>query len=116
MHGSLDQEWRRCMQASIYAGTSINLGEYEHENQSKKSVLERVKSKAKKWKHALSMKKHDGHAVDTTPTGTTIRRRLWEDVSSLDEDDNPEYHGAPSRLINFSVGSLPSHVIHRVYY
>ncbi|KAJ8750625.1 hypothetical protein K2173_015802 [Erythroxylum novogranatense] len=51
----------------------------------KKSVLARVKEKAKKWRNSLSKKKHseDGN---TTPS--------WG-VNMEDEEEDPEYLGAP---------------------
>lgn len=73
---------------------------YDHEEttptQGKKSVISKVKEKAKKLKYSLSGKKklheNDVHDDNTTP--------LWG--VNLDDDDekdeDPEYLGAPSNI------------------
>ncbi|KAG1371729.1 putative low-temperature-induced 65 kDa protein [Cocos nucifera] len=55
----------------------------------KKSVLSRVKEKARKWRQLLAKKKH-GHDDDnpTPPWGVTLDEE--------DDEQYPEYHGAPS--------------------
>ncbi|XP_072983850.1 uncharacterized protein [Typha latifolia] len=61
----------------------------DHDHHSKKSVLSKVKDKAKKWKHMLSKKKHEhDDASWTLPWGYGL------DEEEEDEQD-PEYHGAP---------------------
>ncbi|THG04669.1 hypothetical protein TEA_003480 [Camellia sinensis var. sinensis] len=57
-------------------------------NNNKKSVLMKVKEKAKKLRQSLSKKKHDGHEGNSTPS--------WGVSLDDDEDDeDPEYLGAP---------------------
>ena len=55
----------------------------------KKSVLSKVKEKARKWRNLLAKKKH-GHDDDnpTPPWGVTLDEE--------DDEQDPEYHGAPS--------------------
>lgn len=68
--------------------------EYEHDHHAKKSVLAKVKDKAKKWRQFLTRKRHGHDDANWTPP--------WG--VSLDEDDDeedPEYHGAPSN--NYSI-------------
>ncbi|CAN1329235.1 hypothetical protein LINPERPRIM_LOCUS34608 [Linum perenne] len=65
--------------------------ECENTPQQKKSVLAKVKEKAKKWGRSLSKKKHndDGanHAGNTTPS--------WGVSLDDEDDDEPENLGAP---------------------
>ncbi|KAJ6838036.1 low-temperature-induced 65 kDa protein-like [Iris pallida] len=69
--------------------------EHHHEHHHKKSILGKVKHKAKKWRQTLTKKKH-GHEEDCSPTSTCSSAAS----ASLDEHDeaeeaDPEYHGAP---------------------
>ncbi|XP_077236886.1 uncharacterized protein LOC143878495 [Tasmannia lanceolata] len=65
---------------------------YDHEEDQnhhvKKSVLARVKDKAKKWRQTLIKKKHGHDGGNTTPAWGV---NLEED----DDEEDPEYHGAP---------------------
>ncbi|XP_019161888.1 PREDICTED: uncharacterized protein LOC109158420 isoform X2 [Ipomoea nil] len=66
-----------------------------HQQSSKRSVLTKVKERARKLRHSFSgsRKKHDnqGHGDVSTPTwGVTL-----EDEDEDDEDEDPEYLGAP---------------------
>ncbi|XP_031114013.1 uncharacterized protein LOC116017541 [Ipomoea triloba] len=69
---------------------------FPNQQSSKKSVLTKVKERARKLRHSLSSnsrKKHDnqGHGEVSTPTwGVTL-----EDEDEDDEDEDPEYLGAP---------------------
>lgn len=68
--------------------------EEDHNQHHKKSVLTKVKEKAKKLRHSLSKKKH-GDDGNTTPSwGVSL------DDEDEDEDD-PEYFGAPSKFLKF---------------
>lgn len=66
----------------------------------KKSVFTKVKEKAKKLRNSLSGKKQHGfesqHGSSTPPFGVTL-----EDDD--EEDDNPEYLGAPSNIVIFEI-------------
>ncbi|XP_042476231.1 uncharacterized protein LOC122057932 [Macadamia integrifolia] len=83
------------------APTTPSLGLYEedHSQHSKKSVLAKVKDRAKKWKHTLSKKKHNPDD-NTTPTWGV---KLEDDD---DQEDEPEYLGAPSNYI-YSISPSP---------
>ncbi|KAG1339258.1 low-temperature-induced 65 kDa protein [Cocos nucifera] len=61
--------------------------EHDHHH-AKKSVLAKVKEKAKKWRQMLARKKH-GHDDDnlTPPWGVSLDEE--------DDEQDPEYHGAP---------------------
>ncbi|KAF5744579.1 pentatricopeptide repeat-containing protein [Tripterygium wilfordii] len=66
--------------------------EDDHGHHHKKSVLAKVKERAKKWRHSLSKKKH-GDEDNTTPSwGVSL-----DDEEDDEEDDegDPEYLGAP---------------------
>nr|GMD61299.1 sialidase-like isoform X2 [Ipomoea batatas] len=69
---------------------------FPSQQSSKKSVLTKVKERARKLRHSLSSnsrKKHDnqGHGEVSTPRwGATL-----EDEDEDDEDEDPEYLGAP---------------------
>ncbi|KAJ8642382.1 hypothetical protein MRB53_019076 [Persea americana] len=69
---------------------------YDHEDyqspHTKKSVLTKVKEKARKWRNTLSKKKHGHDGASPTATPTPTRR-----VSLVEEGEEgaPEYHGAP---------------------
>lgn len=86
---------------SPYASPNPKLYDLEEafpqQQNSKKSVLTKVKERAKKLRHSLSgsRKKHEhqGHGDNSTPAwGVTL-----EDVDDDDEDEDPEYLGAPSK-------------------
>lgn len=65
----------------------------------KKSVLAKVKGKAKKWKHTLSFKKKNDNGEDnnTTPSwGVNLEENDNDHDQEIDED--PEYFGAPSNF------------------
>ncbi|CAI0539892.1 unnamed protein product [Linum tenue] len=67
--------------------------EIEHTPQQKKSVLAKVKEKAKKWGRSLSKKKHNGDANNNNNNNNATPS--WG-VSLDDEDeDDPENLGAP---------------------
>lgn len=64
----------------------------------KKSVLAKVKEKAKKWKHTLSFKKKNDNGEDhnTTPSwGVNLEEDYDYHVDDQEIDDDPEYLGAP---------------------
>lgn len=62
--------------------------EEDHHHLQKKSVLAKVKEKAKKWRNTLSKKKHDHDGSQTTPS--------WGVTLDDDEDEeDAEYLGAP---------------------
>ncbi|PIA54677.1 hypothetical protein AQUCO_00900916v1 [Aquilegia coerulea] len=63
----------------------------EHDHHIKKSVLTKVKEKAKKLRHTLSNKKKHSHDGNSPPAwGVSL-----EDDDYDDEDEVPEYYGAP---------------------
>ncbi|KAL5750310.1 hypothetical protein ACOSP7_024913 [Xanthoceras sorbifolium] len=64
--------------------------EEDHSHHQKKSVLTKVKEKAKKFRHSLSKKKHSGgDEGNTTPSwGVTLE-------DDEDEEEDAEYLGAP---------------------
>ncbi|KAK3003082.1 hypothetical protein RJ639_019082 [Escallonia herrerae] len=66
--------------------------EEDHNHHSRKSVLTKVKERAKKLRHSLSPKKKNGHefhdGVTTPPWGVTL-------PDDEDDDEDPEYFGAP---------------------
>ena len=73
-----------------------------HNNNHKKSVLTKVKEKAKKLRHTLSSKKRHNEDGTTTPTwGVTL-----EDDDEYEVED-AEYLGAPSTFI-----LIPFHSMH----
>lgn len=83
--------------------------DHNQEHHHKKSMLAKVKEKAKKWKSVLTKKKHEGSSTSSTPntasTATTPNR-----TSNADEDDesvglDPEYHGPPSNHLSFKLSS-----------
>ena len=67
-----------------------------HQCHQKKSVLTKVKEKAKKLKHSLSLKKrhseHDVENISTPSWGVSL-----EDDGEGDEEEDAEYLGAPSK-------------------
>lgn len=64
--------------------------EYDHAHTHKKSVLAKVRDKAKKWRNTLSKKKH-GEDGNTTPS--------WGvSLDDDEEEEDPEYFGAPSTI------------------
>lgn len=77
---------------SDHCPSPIHDGNQEHHH--KKSVLAKVKEKAKKWKSLLTKKKHEGSSMPTTPSNTD------EDDESVGHD--PEYYGAPSNILTIS--------------
>ncbi|KAK2993161.1 hypothetical protein RJ640_015348 [Escallonia rubra] len=66
--------------------------EEDHNHHNRKSVLTKVKERAKKLRHSLSPKKKNGHefhdGVTTPPWGVTL-------PDDEDDDEDPEYFGAP---------------------
>ncbi|XP_010937576.1 uncharacterized protein [Elaeis guineensis] len=73
--------------------SALNHGGFDFEDDHdhhhvKKSVLSKVKEKARKWRNLLAKKKH-GHDDDnpTPPWGVTLDEE--------DDEQDPEYHGAP---------------------
>lgn len=77
-------------------GNNHDQEEYSN-HPNKKSVLAKVKERAKKLRHSLSGKKKHGndlHDDNTTPSWGVSLDDLDE------EDDDPEYLGAPSNNIN----------------
>ncbi|KAF5176264.1 low-temperature-induced protein [Thalictrum thalictroides] len=65
----------------------------EHDHHTKKSVLTKVKEKAKKLKHTLSNKMKHGHDGNSPPAwGVSLED---DDYDDEDEDPGPEYYGAP---------------------
>lgn len=88
-------------EASAWSGTASPTLLRDHDpeldhpqHHQKQSVLNKVKEKARRWRHSLSKKKH-GDTVNATPT--------WG--VSLEEEDygeeDPEYLGAPSNILHF---------------
>uniref|UniRef100_A0A5B6Z5G5 Putative low-temperature-induced protein n=1 Tax=Davidia involucrata TaxID=16924 RepID=A0A5B6Z5G5_DAVIN len=75
------------------SSTLPTLGNYhdqeeEHGHHNKKSVLTKVKERAKKLRHSLSKKKH-GHDDNVSPSwGVSLE-------DDEDDDEDPEYLGAP---------------------
>lgn len=67
----------------------------ELEHHHKKSVLAKVREKAKKWKQVLTKKKH-GHEGEGNMTPTSP---INLDVDDEGVDQDPEYYGAPSNCL-----------------
>lgn len=66
--------------------------EEDHVHHQKKSVLSKVKEKARKLKHSLSGKKRHNEDGNTTPSwGVSL-----EDYEDEEEEEDAEYLGAPS--------------------
>lgn len=83
--------------------------EHIHGHNQKKSVLTKVKEKAKKLRHTLSSKKKHNEDGTGTPTwGVTL-----EDDDEFEVED-AEYLGAPSNIIPFI--SVPFHACLFVWY
>ena len=84
---------------------------YDHEDyqspHTKKSVLTKVKEKARKWRNTLSKKKHGHDGASPTATPTPTRR-----VSLVEEgeEEAPEYHGAPCNN-NHLIISMPFSIL-----
>lgn len=93
--------------------------EDDHNPPSKKSVLAKVREKAKKWKQTLVKKKHDNDDNATPAWGVNL-----EDEN--EEEEDPEYLGAPSKTsseaflclyflafkqLHFSINCLLLHII-----
>ncbi|KAF9595543.1 hypothetical protein IFM89_000631 [Coptis chinensis] len=65
----------------------------EHDHHTKKSVLTKVKEKARKLKHTLSYKKKHSHDDNATPAwGVSLEDDYYDDDG---EDADAEYYGAP---------------------
>lgn len=77
-------------------------GDHEHHHQ-KKSVLKKVKDKAKKIKHTIQ--KHGGHGQEQHE-----HEHGHDHEEEEDEDEemfeDPEIHGAPSMFHNFLLSFL----------
>nr|XP_029120217.1 low-temperature-induced 65 kDa protein isoform X3 [Elaeis guineensis] len=78
--------WSAPVTPTFASGFSLE-DDHDHHH-AKKSVLAKVKEKAKKWRHMLARKKH-GHDDDnmTPPWGVSLDEE--------DDEQDPEYHGAP---------------------
>ncbi|XP_058082688.1 low-temperature-induced 65 kDa protein-like isoform X5 [Magnolia sinica] len=71
----------------------------EEDHHEKKSVLKKVKDKAKKIKHTLAKKTHvsdSDHDDDRNPAYEVHTTVIREDDDDEDSEDEPEVHGAPS--------------------
>ncbi|KAF6150277.1 hypothetical protein GIB67_033976 [Kingdonia uniflora] len=68
--------------------------EENHDHQLKKSVLAKVRDKAKKWKQTLTKKKHS-HDENTTPAWGVSLDEDDDDDDRDNEVEDPEYYGAP---------------------
>jgi hypothetical protein len=66
--------------------------EEDHGQNQKKSVITKVKEKAKKLRHTLSKKKHEDWTATSPSAGA------GSEGDGAEED--AEYHGAPSNKIN----------------
>ncbi|XP_058082685.1 low-temperature-induced 65 kDa protein-like isoform X2 [Magnolia sinica] len=70
----------------------------EEDHHEKKSVLKKVKDKAKKIKHTLAKKTHvsdSDHDDDRNPAYEVHTTVIREDDDDEDSEDEPEVHGAP---------------------
>ncbi|XP_038980014.1 low-temperature-induced 65 kDa protein-like isoform X2 [Phoenix dactylifera] len=78
--------WSAPVTPTFASGFSFEDDQDHHH--AKKSILGKVKEKAKKWRHMLAKKKH-GHDDDnlTPPWGVSLDEE--------DDEQDPEYHGAP---------------------
>lgn len=64
--------------------------EYDQSPSQKKSVITKVKEKAKKWRSTLSKKKHNDDDNTTPSWGVSL--------DDAEDEEDPEYLGAPSNL------------------
>lgn len=84
----------------------------------KKSVLAKVKEKAKKWKHTLSFKKkndngEDNNTAHSSSGGGNAEEDDYDYHGDDDDDDqvideDPEYLGAPSNFFLIFISMLES--------
>lgn len=88
-------EYSRSSSASLSSPIGSHDAEEDHNHHPKKSVLTKVKEKAKKLKHSLSNKKkhHDSDSQETDNTTPSLGVNLND---YEDEEEDAEYLGAPS--------------------
>ncbi|KAM7257418.1 hypothetical protein ACFE04_013159 [Oxalis oulophora] len=89
----VEQLLRRGEMRSPSASPRCHDMEGDHGYHHKKSVLSKVKDKAKKWKHSFSMKKRHNN---TEEDGSSTTPSWGVSLDELeDENEDPEYFGAP---------------------
>ncbi|KAK8926129.1 Low-temperature-induced 65 kDa protein [Platanthera zijinensis] len=66
----------------------------DDDHHGKRSVVARVKDKARKLKNSFRRKKHGGNEDNASPARGTSQSEEEEE----EEEEDPEYHGAPSEL------------------
>lgn len=64
----------------------------------KVTVISRVKEKAKKWRHNLTIKRRQGQSTNS-PRSQFSRGVSLDNHEDEAEEEDPEYLGAPSNLI-----------------
>lgn len=87
----------------------------EESSTPKKSVLAKVKEKAKKWKHTLSFKKKNDNGEDNNTAHSSSGGNVEEDDDDYHDDDDdqvidedPEYLGAPSNFFLIFISMFES--------
>ncbi|KAG9454610.1 hypothetical protein H6P81_007514 [Aristolochia fimbriata] len=81
--------------------------DHDHDHHAKKSVLAKVKEKARKWKQVLAKRRH-GHDHDNSNATPAWGVSLDED----EELEDPYYHGAPmyeTELVTDTYKDAPTH-------